>query len=83
MSFEGDNMKSVEIPLNCTDIYPDAFKNCTNLKQVRILNPDIHIYANAFDGCSGLYVFAPADAYNLEQNFCTEDSGFIFVADVS
>ena len=80
-AFEGVPMTSVEIPASCEWIYPDAFKNCTGLRQVRFLSSETRITATAFDGCSNVYVFAPSDS--LAKYLCTEDNGFIFVADVN
>ena len=79
-AFEGVPMKSVEIPASCEWIYPGAFKNCTSLKQVRFLSSNTEIDATAFDGCQDVYIFAPNDS--LAQYLCTENNGFIFVADV-
>ena len=79
-AFEGVPVKSVEIPAGCEWIYPDAFKNCTGLKQVRFLSADTKITPTAFAGCTDIYIFAPAES--LAKYLCTEENGFIFVADV-
>jgi hypothetical protein len=73
-------MKSVEIPADCVWVYPDAFKNCAGLKQVRILSAETKFTPTAFSGCTDVYVFAPADSN--AQYLCTADNGFVFVADV-
>ncbi len=79
-AFEGVPMKSVEIPADCVWVYPDAFKNCAGLKQVRILSAETKFTPTAFSGCTDVYVFAPADSN--AQYLCTADNGFVFVADV-
>ena len=80
-AFEGLPMISVELPAACSEIYPGAFKNCTQLKQIVLPNSDIHVYSGAFENCSGVYVFAPA-ASNARY-LCTEENGFVFISDVT
>lgn len=80
-AFEGLPMSSVELPAACAEIYPGAFKNCTQLKQIVIPNPDIRIYSGAFENCSGVYVFAP-EASNARY-LCTEQNGFVHIIDVT
>ena len=79
-AFEGVPMKSVEIPADCEWVYPDAFKNCAGLKQVLILSAVTKFTPTAFEGCTDVYFFAPADSG--AKYLCTEGNGFIFVADV-
>ena len=79
-AFEGLSMTSVELPPDCVDIYPNAFKESAALKQIIIPNTQVHIYTDAFDGCSGVYVFAPANSN--AQYLCTAGNGFIFIADM-
>ena len=79
-AFEGVPMKSVEIPADCEWVYPDAFKNCAGLKQVLILSAVTKFTPTAFEGCTDVDFFAPADSG--AKYLCTEGNGFIFVADV-
>ena len=76
-AFEGVPMKSVEIPAACDWVYPDAFKNCTALKQVVVHSPTTKFTPTALNGCSNLYIFAPEDS--LAKYLCDENNGFVFV----
>lgn len=76
-AFEGVPVKAVEIPSNCQWVYPDAFKDCTALKQVLILSADTKFTPTAFAGCQDVYVFAPDESG--ARYLCTEENGFIYV----
>ena len=76
-AFEGTPLKSVEIPANCTFVYPDAFKDCAGLKQVSIRSAGTNFSPTAFDGCSNVYIFAPDESG--ARYLCTDDNGFVFV----
>ena len=76
-AFEDVPVKAVEIPSNCQWVYPDAFKDCTALKQVLILSADTKFTPTAFAGCQGVYVFAPDESG--ARYLCTEENGFIYV----
>ena len=62
-------------------IFSGAFKNCSQLKQIVLPNPDIHIYPDAFENCSGVYVFAPEGSN--ARYLCTEQNGFVYITDVT
>lgn len=76
-AFEGTPLKSVEIPANCTFVYPDAFKDCAGLKQISIRSASTNFSPTAFSGCSNVYIFAPGESG--ARYLCTEDNGFVFV----
>jgi len=76
-AFEGTPLKSVEIPASCEWVYPNAFKDCTTLRQVLILSADTKFTPTAFDGCNDVYIFAPDGS--LASYLCTQENGFVFV----
>ncbi len=80
-AFEGVPVTSVEFPESCTFVYNYAFKDCASLRQIRVLNPMTMFASLAFEGCSGVYVFAPEDSF--ARYLCNGASGFIFVADIN
>ena len=80
-AFEGLAMTVVEIPNGCERIGKWAFKDCTQLTQIRIPPSVTMIDDTAFEGCSIVFVFglstSPAKA------FCNLHSNCIFVADAA
>ena len=48
-------IQAVIVPDSCTSIGSLAFKNCTNLKVVRV-PANIEIAANAFENCGNVYI---------------------------
>ncbi len=59
-AFEGLKMSVVYVPDTCSSIGAQAFRNCTNLTQIR-LPKNCTIDSTAFSGCSALScIFAPA-----------------------
>ena len=70
-AFEGADMTTVYIPDTCTSLGAEAFKSCGKLTQIR-LPKDCAIGDGAFDGCTGLTVFAPAGG--TTQSWCGQEN---------
>ena len=71
----------VYIPDGCTSIGARAFKDCKNLKQIRI--PDgCRISETAFEGCSNVIVFGTVGS--LAEEFCMTEGNerFLFAEEV-
>ena len=75
-AFEGVEEMTVVDAHACTFIGKDAFKDCTELKQIK-LPKDCAIDPDAFSGCGTVYVFAPAGG-NTEA-YCGNHGNLIFV----
>ena len=73
-AFEGVAGMTIVDAGNCTSIGKDAFKDCTNLTQIK-LPAGCEIDPAAFD--HEVYVFAPADG--LTKQCCDAQSNLIFV----
>lgn len=65
-AFGGIAATYVYVPDKCRSIGPGAFRNCANLKQVR-LPADCEISDTAFEGCSGLFLFVPKGGTGYEN----------------
>jgi len=73
-AFEGLDITEIILPVSCSDISPNAFKNCKELVSIRYADGVesavmFHIFDNAFFGCSKLEVIdIPQIAYNINTN---------------
>ena len=54
--FGCDNLITMNIPTNVTEIGSGVFKNCAKLHKVSILNPEISIWASAFENDNNLLI---------------------------
>jgi len=65
-AFEGIAASVIDIPASCASIGDRAFRNCTNLTQIRI-PAGCALGEDVFDGCARVYVYgvagSPAEAY--------------------
>ena len=73
-TFEGNRaIISAEIPENCVRIGKQAFRNCVNLKKIRI-PADCTVGEGAFDGCREVYIYtlfgSPAELYCRSHDNC-------------
>ena len=72
-AFVGADMTVVYIPDGCSSIGAGAFRDCTNLSQIRIPD-DCTIGTGAFDGCGYVTIFgtggSPAEDYCDENPDC-------------
>ncbi len=75
-AFMGAGMSVVLVPATCTSIGARAFKNCQSLTQIRI-PAGCAICADAFDGCSLLYVYSAAGS--PAETYCQEHENCVFV----
>lgn len=73
-AFEGIAATIVYIPDNCTSIGKWAFKDCTNLTQIRI-PANCAIGTDAFSGCANVVIFgkkgSAAESYANSHSNCT------------
>ena len=76
-AFEGVEEMTVMDAHTCTFIGKDAFKDCTELKQIK-LPKDCAIHDAAFDD-QKIYVFAPAGG--TTEAYCASRENLIFVAE--
>lgn len=58
MEYKIDEFGHCSIPEGTKTIEYQKFKNCTNLKSIKIPDSVISIEAQAFEGCSNLYLEA-------------------------
>ena len=77
-AFEGLDVKSVYIPDSCTSIGTYAFKDCTDLKRIRI-PAGCTVGADAFDGCEKVYIFSAVGS--SAERYCRNHSNCVFVAE--
>lgn len=60
-AFEGIAAQRVFVQDTCTEIGPYAFKDCDQLRQIRI-PAGCRVDPDAFDGCGPLYIFGTVDS---------------------
>ena len=77
-AFEGLDVKSVYIPDSCTSIGTYAFKDCTDLKRIRI-PAGCTVGADAFDDCEKVYIFGTVGS--SAEHYCRNHSNCVFVAE--
>ena len=75
-AFEGAAMTVAYVPDGCASIGAKAFRDCANLKQIR-LPQNCAIDATAFEGCGTVCVFAPAGG--TTETGCNAIAGLIFI----
>ncbi len=75
-AFEGSGVKVVYIPDSCGEISNYAFKDCSNLVQIRIPTNCL-IGEFTFDGCENVYVFSTKGSY--AEQYCTDHENCVFV----
>ncbi len=74
-AFEGLTVESVYLPDGCAVIGAGAFKDCPNLRRIRIpMGCDLD--ETAFDGCGGVTVYGAPDS--PAERFCQVHEGFLF-----
>ena len=78
-AFEGVAMTIAEIPDGCTSIGAKAFKNCANLRQIRIPASVTSIDTTAFEGCAEVVVYGTTDS--AAQSFCADHANCVYVAE--
>jgi len=79
-AFEGVAISSLFVHDNCTTIGAYAFKDCKNLKKIR-LPKNCSIHPQAFAGCERVYVFAPEGGTTME--YCESHDICVFMPEVS
>lgn len=77
-AFEQSAAESVYLPDSCELIGPDAFRDCANLRRIRIPK-DCALDETAFDGCSGVTVYGVPGS--PAEQFCAAHEGFRFIAE--
>ena len=66
---ECENLESVYLSDEVTNLYPMAFYGCTNLKTVTLSNKLINLNTYAFGGCTSLEeIVIPADVYYVGRD---------------
>ena len=78
LAFEKTSACTVYIPDTCTSIGEYAFKNCTDLRKIR-LPKNCSIAPNAFDGCELVYVYAPEGGTTMD--YCMNHSVCKFITE--
>ena len=76
-AFEGLPITVVEIPTGCENIGKWAFKDCTNLMQIRIPSSVVSIDDTAFDGCGNVFIFGTTNS--AAKKFCDSHANCTFV----
>ena len=74
-AFEGLTVESVYLPDGCAVIGAGAFKDCQNLRRIRIPQ-GCAMDETAFDGCGGVTVYGAPDS--PAERFCQAREGFLF-----
>jgi hypothetical protein len=69
-------MSVVFVPATCTSIGPRAFKDCSALTQIRI-PAGCAIGADAFDGCTQVFVYSTAGS--PAETYCQGHENCVFV----
>ena len=78
-AFEGSAAESAYLPDGCAMIGAGAFRDCLNLRWVRIpQNCDID--ETAFDGCRGVMIYGAPDS--PAEQFCQDHEGFLFKPEI-
>ena len=75
-AFMGAVMSVVFVPATCTSIGPRAFKDCSALTQIRI-PAGCAIGADAFDGCTQVFVYSTAGS--PAETYCQGHENCVFV----
>ena len=76
-AFDGDaSIKTVEIKSKCKSIGQYAFRNCTNLRKIRI-PANCTIGNNAFEGCTAVFIYSKAGS--PAETYCKSHSNCLFV----
>ncbi len=75
-AFTGGNFTCVQIPDTTRNIGKNAFSSCWNLRYVIILNDDINIAADAFNGLQHLTIYARKGS-NAEEYASLHGYGFV------
>ncbi len=78
-AFEGLPMATVEIPYGCETIGKWAFKDCTNLTQIRIPDSVTCIDTTAFEGCTNVFVYGTDPS--AAKTFCDSHSNCTFITE--
>ena len=74
--YTNDTLPATKIYITSSSIKADAFKDCTNLKQVELSDNVRLIGDRAFEGCTGLSSFK-APALKTIGSYCFKDTGYV------